>query len=69
MKSIFKILVLGAVPILAVTMVADQGLRRRQGFAVDLPGQHRSIRASSPLPNANSDRGSDGAGSVLQRRQ
>ena len=40
MKSIFKILVLGVVPILAATAVVDQASRCRQGLSVDLPEQH-----------------------------
>ena len=66
MKGWLKLLVLGAVPILAVTMVADQALAADKGSQLifQANSDHTSFIS---VANANDGRGSDGAGSVLQR--
>ena len=68
MKSIFKILVLGVVPILMATAVVDQGLAADKGsqliFQSNMAHQELHLRGER---QPGSRRGY-GAGSVLQQR-
>ena len=66
MKGWLKLLVLGAVPILAVTMVADQTLAADKGSQLIFQANSDHVSFIS-VANANRRRGSYGAGSVLQR--
>ena len=66
MKSIFKILVLGVVPILAVTAVMDLGLAADKGS--QLIFQSNMSTWKFYISVANTSQHGYGAGSVLQRR-
>ena len=69
MKGWLKLLVLGAIPILAVTMVANQALAADKGSQLDLSAQHGSHAQKLHL-HCKRPRyaGGYGAHSVLQRR-